>query len=131
PSSPQGGTGRRRAGGGRRMATGAASRTWRGRDRMAGVLSLRPSVSRRRAFSPGGAPGPPAGSRIEPLRHPLDPDLPAARSGVAAPGERSGLRLPLVSGFLHDRRHLRVGHEALPALLVPVEDHPDAVVLGG
>src|SRR5689334_19069931 len=52
-------------------------------------------------------------------------------SGVAARRERRGLRLPLVAGLLHDRRHGRVGDEALPALLVPVEDHPDAVVLAG
>jgi hypothetical protein len=32
---------------------------------------------------------------------------------------------------LHDRRDLGVGKEALPALLIPVEDHPDPVVLIG
>ena len=36
-----------------------------------------------------------------------------------------------MSGLLHDRRDLGVGHEALPTLLVPVEHDPDAVVLGG
>ena len=45
--------------------------------------------------------------------------------------ELRGLRLRLVAGLLHDRRHLGVGDEALPALLVPVEDDPDAIVLGG
>ena len=43
-----------------------------------------------------------------------------------------GRRLPLVnSGLLHDRQDLGLGDEALPALLVPVEDDPDAVLLGG
>jgi hypothetical protein len=32
---------------------------------------------------------------------------------------------------LDDRRDLGIGDVALPSLLVPVEDHPDAVVLGG
>src|SRR5690242_4435162 len=52
-------------------------------------------------------------------------------SGVAAAGELGGLGLRLVARFLHDRRHVGVGDEALPALLVPVEYDPDAVVLGG
>ena len=37
----------------------------------------------------------------------------------------------LVPGLLHDRRDLGVGGEALPALGVPVEQRPDAVVLVG
>ena len=40
------------------------------------------------------------------------------------PTNCGGLRLRLVPGLLHDRRHLGVGDEALPALLVPVEDRP-------
>ena len=34
-------------------------------------------------------------------------------------------------GLLHDRRDRGVGYEALPALLVPVEDRPDPIGLGG
>src|SRR4051794_38029587 len=41
------------------------------------------------------------------------------------------LRPALVTGFLHDRRDLRVGDEALPTLLIPVEEHPDPVRLVG
>jgi SAM-dependent methyltransferase len=52
-------------------------------------------------------------------------------SGAALAGELRGLRSRLVPGFLHDRGDLGVGHEALPALLIPVEDHPDPIVLGG
>jgi hypothetical protein len=33
--------------------------------------------------------------------------------------------------FLHDRGDLGVGDEALPALRVPVEEHPDPVFLVG
>jgi hypothetical protein len=33
--------------------------------------------------------------------------------------------------LLHDRRDLGVGHEVLPALLVPVEDHPHPIGFGG
>ena len=59
--------------------------------------------------------------------------LPGSRvlSGTAPAGELCGLRPALVPGFLHDRRDFGVGHEALPALLVPVGDHPDTIVLGG
>ena len=39
--------------------------------------------------------------------------------------------LTLVAGLLHDRRDLGVGDEALPALRIPVEDHPDPVVFVG
>src|SRR3954470_4818979 len=53
-----------------------------------------------------------------------------AGSGGAARGERRRLRLAAVPGLLHDRRDLRVGHEARPALVVPVEERPDAVLLG-
>ena len=50
-------------------------------------------------------------------------------SGVAAAAGRRGLRPALVTGRLHDRRHLVVGDEALPTLFVPVEEHPDPVAL--
>src|SRR6476646_7708773 len=53
------------------------------------------------------------------------------RSGVDAAGQLGGLRLALVPGLLQDRRDIGVGHEALPALLVPVERDPDAIGLGG
>src|SRR4051795_791424 len=51
--------------------------------------------------------------------------------GVIAATALCDLRRSLVSGFLHDRRDLGVGDEALPALVVPVEEHPDAVLLVG
>src|SRR5262249_24657246 len=51
------------------------------------------------------------------------------RSGAAATCELRGGRLPLVARLGQDRRHLGVGDEALPALLVPVEDHPGPVLL--
>src|SRR2546429_1293723 len=37
----------------------------------------------------------------------------------------------LVPGFLHDRGDLGVGDEALPTRRIPVEEHPDPVVLVG
>src|SRR5919204_1962947 len=52
-------------------------------------------------------------------------------SGLAAPDEPRGLRPRLVAGPLHDRRHLGIRDEALPPVLVPVEDHPHPVLLGG
>src|SRR5712691_5945865 len=52
-------------------------------------------------------------------------------SGVAVADELRRLRPRLVSGLLHDRRHLRIRDEALPALLVPVEDDPHPILLGG
>src|SRR3954468_19948443 len=51
--------------------------------------------------------------------------------GLVAAGELEHLRPALVSSLLHDRRHLGVGDEALPAVRIPVEDHPDPVVLAG
>src|SRR5881275_467196 len=48
---------------------------------------------------------------------------------AAPPTERRRLRPALVPGFFHDRRNRRIGDEALPALLVPVEHHPHAVFL--
>src|SRR5438552_17388968 len=48
----------------------------------------------------------------------------------AAPStERCRLRPALMPGVFHDRRDRRIGDEALPALLVPIEHHPHAVFL--
>src|SRR5580692_7634964 len=49
--------------------------------------------------------------------------------GVVPAAEHGSLRLTLVPGLLHDRGDVGVGDEALPALGIPVEEHPDAVVL--
>src|SRR5437588_4501812 len=51
--------------------------------------------------------------------------------GAAPSTERRRLRPALMPGFFHDRGHRRIGDEALPALLVPVEHHPHAVLLIG
>ena len=53
------------------------------------------------------------------------------RLGVVLAAGLRRLRPTLEPAFLKDRRDLRVGDEALPALLIPVEDHPDPVVLVG
>src|SRR6478672_7036557 len=45
--------------------------------------------------------------------------------------EQGGLWLALVPGFLQDRWDLGVGDELRPPRLVPVEQRPDAVLLGG
>src|SRR5438067_10662631 len=45
--------------------------------------------------------------------------------------EQRGFGLAEVSGVLQDRRDLGVGHELRPSRLVPVEERPDAVLLGG
>src|SRR3954463_11991243 len=50
---------------------------------------------------------------------------------VVLPAERRSLGLTLVPGFLQDGRDVGVGDEALPACLIPVEEHPDLVVLTG
>jgi len=50
---------------------------------------------------------------------------------LVAAAELRHLRPALVPGLLHDRRDLRVGGEALPAVEIPVEDHPHPVVLIG
>jgi len=34
------------------------------------------------------------------------------------------------AGFLQDGRDLRIGHKALPALFVPIEERPYAVLFG-
>src|SRR3954453_559352 len=51
--------------------------------------------------------------------------------GLVRADEVRGHRLGEVAGVLQDRGHLGVGDEVLPALLVPVEDGPHAVVLAG
>src|SRR5438093_5966532 len=51
--------------------------------------------------------------------------------GVVLAAQLRCLGPALVSGFLHDRRDLGVGDEALPARPIPVEEHPDPVVLIG
>src|SRR4051812_45838180 len=55
----------------------------------------------------------------------------AGALGPVGADEVGGHRLREVSGVLEHTRDLRVGHEVLPALLVPVEDGPHAVVLAG
>src|SRR5205085_2672623 len=44
--------------------------------------------------------------------------------------QQRGLGLGQVAGFLEDRRDVRVGDELRPSRLVPVEEHPDPVLLG-
>src|SRR5882672_7234138 len=44
--------------------------------------------------------------------------------------QQRGFGLAEVSGFLEDRRDLGVGDELRPPCLVPVEQRPDAVLLG-
>ena len=51
--------------------------------------------------------------------------------GVVHAAECGHLRLALVPGLVQDRRDLGVGHEGLPAIGSPVEEHPDAVGLDG
>ena len=46
-------------------------------------------------------------------------------------GQQGRLRLALVPGLLQDRRDIGIGHETLPALLVPVECDPDGVTGAG
>src|SRR5437763_13881620 len=41
------------------------------------------------------------------------------------------LRPALVPRLLHDRRDFRIGGEGLPAVEIPVKDHPDAISLVG
>ena len=47
------------------------------------------------------------------------------------PRSSAACGLAEVAGLLEDRRDLGVGHEVRPARLVPVEQRPDAVLLGG
>ena len=58
-----------------------------------------------------------------------------ARGGVllrvVLAAELRRLGLTFVPGFLQDRGDLGVGDEALPTLRIPVEEHPDPVVLIG
>ena len=48
---------------------------------------------------------------------------------VVLPGELRLLGPTLEPGLFKDRRHVRVGHQVLIALLVPVEGDPDAGVV--
>ncbi len=50
-------------------------------------------------------------------------------SGRVRPDVLPEGRLPEVAGLLHDAGGLRVGGERRPALVVPVEEHPDPVLL--
>src|SRR5919197_1891064 len=50
---------------------------------------------------------------------------------LIAAAELRHLRPALVPGLLHDRRDIRIGDEALPAVEIPVEDHPHPVSLAG
>src|SRR3954467_9451082 len=49
--------------------------------------------------------------------------------GVVLPAQPGRLGPAHVAGFFQDRRDIRVGDEVLPAFGIPVEEHPDAVVL--
>ena len=51
--------------------------------------------------------------------------------GVVLAPELRCLGSTFVPSFLKDRRDLRVGDEVLPARRIPVEEHPDPVVLIG
>src|ERR1700694_4155039 len=51
--------------------------------------------------------------------------------GVVLAAELRRLGPTFVPGFLNDRRNLGVGEEVLKALLIPVKEHPDPVVLIG
>src|SRR5438270_13455325 len=50
---------------------------------------------------------------------------------LVAAAELRHLRPALVSGLLHDRWDVGIGGEALPAVEIPVEDHPDPISLVG
>src|SRR5919198_4999406 len=51
--------------------------------------------------------------------------------GVVLAAERGGLGPTFMPRFLNDRRDLGVGEEILKALLIPVKEHPDPIVLIG
>src|SRR3954452_20653623 len=61
----------------------------------------------------------------------MTPTLMGSVLGVISPAGLGHLGPALVTGLPHDRPDLGIGSEALEALRVPVEDHPDAVVLVG
>src|SRR4051812_49371840 len=58
-------------------------------------------------------------------------DLSFGASGAVLAAGRRGLGPALVAGFLDDRRDLGIVEETLEALLVPVEEHPDPILLVG
>src|SRR5437763_7294906 len=68
-----------------------------------------------------------AGSASRPSSGPRTGDV----LGVVLAAEPRRLGPTFVPGFLKDRRDLGVGDEVLPALRIPVEEHPDPVVLIG
>src|SRR3954454_9707846 len=86
--------------------------------------ALMSSITMRATF----APATPMNERA-PVWSVITPTL--IGSGVIAPADLGHLRRALVSGFLHDRRDGGIGGKRLPAFRVPVEDHPDAIVLVG
>ena len=89
-----------------------------------GWRCVAPWAANTHAGSEFGAPGEtPAPPSVSPIR--------GLGLGVVLAAERRRLGSTFVPGFLQDRRDLGVGDEVLPALLVPVEEHPDPVVLIG
>src|SRR4051794_2986639 len=58
-------------------------------------------------------------------------DVSFGASGAVLAAGRRGLGPALVAGFLDDRRDLGIVEEALEALLVPVEEDPDPILLVG
>src|SRR5437763_6934917 len=75
---------------------------------------------------------PPRGERA-PVWSAITPTLIASRMTsllrLVAAADLRHLRPALVPSLLHDRRDIRVGGEALPAVEIPVEDDPDPVGL--
>src|SRR4051812_15095940 len=58
-------------------------------------------------------------------------DVSFGASGAVFAAGRCGLGPALVAGFLDDRRDLGIVEEALEALFIPVEEHPDPILLVG
>src|SRR2546421_11948053 len=95
--------------------------SWSSLQTTPGVVGLPHATTRRRQRPRvGQLPAGAAPSRVQ-----------ASWLGVVPAAELRRLRLPFVPRFLQDRRDLGVGDEALPALRVPVEEHPDPVFLVG
>src|SRR6185312_10785501 len=85
-------------------------------------------TSSSRSLSPAATSrGAASESIAAPRRRPAHGDV----LGVVSATELCRLGPALVPCFLHDRGNLGVGDEALPPLRVPVEEHPDPVVLVG
>src|SRR5947209_20171733 len=70
-----------------------------------------------------------------PVSSAITPTLIASRMTsllrLVLPADFRHLRPALVPGLLHDRRDIRIGGEAPPAVEIPVEDHPDPISLVG